>query len=199
MVRAACFRKPRKSPKLGAGQGVGPGVDWPAMFGRWLSRTDERRAAPGAERLHEVVRAELGSADDDTVAVVTAIAGLLGAVAYADREYSDAEEARVRAELGRVAGMSQGGVDAICAALRRHIVEVSTVQTPRYARALVELADRELKLQVLEVLVEVAAADGTLELAETNLLRQLATSLGLTQADYNQLQAKHRERLSALR
>ncbi len=169
------------------------------MFGRWLTRSPESKAVPGAEQLLHAVRAELGEADDETIAVVTAIAGLLGAVAYADRDYSEAEEARVRAELSRVEGMAAAGVDAVCAVLRKHIVEVSTVQTPRYARVLVELADRDLKLQVLEVLVDVASADGTLAVAETNLLRQLTTALGLTQADYNAAQAKHRERLSVLR
>jgi uncharacterized tellurite resistance protein B-like protein len=167
------------------------------MFGRWSKKTSEVQVA-GAEQLLHAVRQELGSVDDETVAVVTAITGLLGAVAYADRNYSSDEELRVRAELERVQGMSAEGVTAICSLLRRHIVEVSTVQTPRYARILVELADRELREQLLEVLVDVASADGTLGLAETNLLRQLTTSLGLTQAEYNAAQERHRERLSVL-
>lgn len=129
---------------------------------------------------------------------MAAISGLLGAVAYADREYSAGEEARVRAELARVHGMTEAGIDAICAVLRAHVVEFSTVQAPRFARALLELADRELRVEVLETLVELAAADGAIEVAEVNVLRLLTTALGLSQDDYNAAQAKHRDRILAL-
>ncbi len=127
------------------------------------------------------------------------MAGLLGAVAYADRHYSEAEETRVREELARVNGMTAAGIDAICAVLRAHIVEVSTVQIPRYARALVELADVELRREVLRALVDLAAADSSLSLAETNLLRQITKSLGLSQDDYVELQARHRQHLDSLK
>lgn len=149
--------------------------------------------------MEAAVRGVLRAADAETVRVVTAIAGLLGAVAYADRHYSEEEEALVRSELGRVRGMTKEGVDAICALLRDHIVEVATVQTPRYCRALVELADRELRIEVLQLLVDLAAADGVIKQSETNLMRGLAVSLGLTQDDYNAAQARHRERLAVMK
>lgn len=153
----------------------------------------------GAVELEHTIRRELPGADEESLRVVTAIAGLLGTAAYADRHYSDAEEQRVRSELQRIHGMSPHGIDAICAALRAHIVEVATVQAPRYSRVLVELADRELRVEVLEVMVELAAADGMISNAETNLLRTVTTALGLTQGDYNAAQEKHRERLAVLK
>jgi uncharacterized tellurite resistance protein B-like protein len=169
------------------------------MFGRWLKSAVTTQAPEGAEALKHVVEAQLPEADQESVLVVTAIAGLLGAVAYADRDYSSAEEQRVHKELARVHGMTQAGIDAICETLRQHIVEVSTVQAPRYSRLLVELGDRELRLEVLEVLVELAAADGELSVTEVNVLRQITTALGLSQGDYNAAQDKHRERLTVLK
>jgi uncharacterized tellurite resistance protein B-like protein len=133
------------------------------------------------------------------VSVVTSMAGLLGAVAYADRHYSAAEEERVRQELSRVNGMTSAGIDAICVALRQHIVEVSTVQIPRYARTLVELGDVELRREVLSALIDLAAADESISVAETNLLRQITKSLGLSQNDYVELQARHRQHLDSLK
>ena len=170
------------------------------MFGKWLKSAAASQPPPaGAEELIAVVRAGLPDADEESVRVVAAIAGLLGVVAYADREYSVTEEKAVRAELGRVHGMTSAGVDAICDALRRHIVEISSVQAPRYSRELVELADRELKVEVLQVLVDLAAVDGEISLAEVNLLRQTSTALGLLQDDYNAAQARHRDKLSSLK
>lgn len=168
------------------------------MFGRWL-KGESAPPSTGADALRHSIAQHLPGADAETVTVVTSMAGLLGAVAYADRNYSQAEEARVRVELSRVSGMTAAGTDAICAALREHIVEVSTVQIPRYARALVELADVELRREVLSALIDLAAADSSISLAETNLLRQITKSLGLSQTDYVELQARHRQHLDSLK
>jgi uncharacterized tellurite resistance protein B-like protein len=168
------------------------------MFGRWL-RGASAPESSGADALRDSIAQHLPDADGETVSVVTSMAGLLGAVAYADRHYSAAEEARVREELARVNGMTAAGIDAICVALRAHIVEVSTVQIPRYARALVELADVELRREVLRALIDLAAADSSISLAETNLLRQITSSLGLSQNDYLELQARHRQHLDSLK
>ena len=169
------------------------------MFGRWLKAPGRVSAPDGAEELERVVREALGDKDSDSVLAVVALAGLLGAAAYADREYSESEETHVRGELLRVHGMTPAAVDAVCGALRRHIVQISTVEVPRYCRLLREIGDRELRVEVLEVLVDLAAADGVISTAETNLLRQVTSALGLSQSDYNEAQAKHRERLSALK
>lgn len=169
------------------------------MFGRWLKTSQDTALPRDAEQLEFTVRGMLPLADAETVRVVTAIAGLLGAVAYADRNYSEEEELLVRTMLARIEGMTTAGVDAICAVLRAHIIEVATVQTPRYCRTLKELADRDLRVEVLELLVDVTAADGTVSHAETNEVRRLTAALGLSQDDYNEAQARHRDRLSVTR
>jgi len=165
------------------------------MFGRWLKSLSGQGEVSAGGALRASIERELPEADGETITVVTSIAGLLGTVAYADRDYSSAEEARVRAELLRVQGMTASGVDAICKTLREHIVEISSVETPLFTRALVELADVELRREVLGALVELAAADESITLAETNMLRQLTQSLGLSQQDYLELQQRHRELL----
>lgn len=169
------------------------------MFGRWLKSLSDPAPPAGAAELFAVVQKELPEADEETRMVVVAIVGLLGAVAYADRDFSELEERRIRDELSRVNGMTESGIRAICSVLRQHIVEVSTVQLPRYARILVDLADHELRVELLSTLLELAAADGTITHHETNLLRLVTRALGLSQLDYNHAQAKHRDRLAALK
>jgi uncharacterized tellurite resistance protein B-like protein len=168
------------------------------MFGRWLSAlTTEPDEAPS--ELLGTIRKHLPGADEETVRVVAALAGLLAAVAYADREYSDTEEAEVRASLGRVHGMTSTGADAVCDALKRTLVSHVAVEVPRCTRTLRELGDVELRREVLDALVDLAAADGRITTPETNLLRQVTTALGLSQSDYNASQERHRERLSVLK
>jgi uncharacterized tellurite resistance protein B-like protein len=165
------------------------------MFGGWSKKPRGGADTP----LVAAVRAELAGADEDTVRIVSAIAGLLGQIAYADHRFTEPEEARIRLELGRIQGLTVAGVDAICRVLRKHIAEVAAVESPWHARSLRDLADRELRLQVLDLLVEVAAADDEICLAETNVLRHTASALGLDQDDYNRAQARHRDKLRVLR
>jgi uncharacterized tellurite resistance protein B-like protein len=149
--------------------------------------------------LDRVVEAALPNSDPDTRKIVTAVAALLGSVAYADRQFNPAEQRLVHDLLQSISGIGQSGADAICAALEANVVLLSSVETPRHARALKDLADRDLRMHVLELLVLVAAADHALSHSEVVLLRQLTTSLGLEQADYNELQKQHRHLLSTLK
>jgi uncharacterized tellurite resistance protein B-like protein len=166
---------------------------------RWLTDLLGSPPAPSRTELERVVRAHLVGADDETVRIVCAVAGLLGAVAYADRDYSAVEETRIRQQLARVEGLPSAGVDAICEMLRERIVVVATVEAPVYSRELRELAGRELRVEVLDALVDLAAADDEITVDETNVLRQLATSLGLSQSDYNASQERHRDKLKILK
>ena len=155
-------------------------------------------ASAEQQALLAIVREHMPGADEDSVRIVTAIAGLLAGVAYADRELSPAEAARIRSELERVHWLDQRGVETICDALRAHVVHHATTLAPRYTRELRELADRELRLEVLDVLVDIAAADGKITHDEVSTLRRTATALGLSQDDYNRVQARHKDKLSFL-
>ncbi len=130
---------------------------------------------------------------------VTAVAGLLAKIAYADGNYSPQEETAIRTELGRVHGLSQAGVDAICGLLADHISHVALLGDHDWTRDLRELAERELRVEVLEVLVEMAVADHVLTHDEQSQLRRIAKALSLTQDEYNAIQAKHRDKLSTLK
>lgn len=169
------------------------------MVLRWLAEI-LGPGSPGADTaLEAVVRKHVERVDDDTLRMIVAAAGLLGTVAYADREYSEREEARIRTELARVPRLSAAAVDAVCAVLREHIVTIATVEAPVYARALRELGEPSQRLQILDVLVDLAAADDEITMAETNVLRQTTTALGLSQDDYNASQLRHRDKLKVLK
>lgn len=155
--------------------------------------------ASAADPLREAVAAHMTDATEATQAIVTAVAGLLAAVAFADQEYSPAEERHVREELGRIHGLEASGVDAICAVLSEGIGRVVSAGDQRWVRDLRSHTERAQRVEVLEVLLDLAAADDELSMAETNYLRRLATALGLEQSDYNAAQAQHREKLGALK
>jgi uncharacterized tellurite resistance protein B-like protein len=168
------------------------------MF-RWLLDQVTAAPPPGARGFAGIVRANMAGTDEETVRIVVAIAGLLGTVAYADRRYTAEEEARIRRELSGIEALTPAAVDAICDALRRHIVEIATIEAPVYARELLALAERDLRVHVLDALVDLAAADDEITVSETNVLRLTTTALGLTQDDYNACQQRHRDKLKVLK
>lgn len=153
----------------------------------------------GASQLDGVIESALPNVDRDTRRIVTAIAGLLGSVSYADRELAASEAKAIRELLQTVHGIGANEAAAIFSALETHVLTLSTVEAPRHARTLVELGDRDLRLHVLDLLIQVAVADGTISQNEVVVLRQLTTALGLEQSDYNQRQSVHKASLASLR
>lgn len=161
------------------------------MFGRKKPQPPEA----ADEHLRHAVRAALPGADADTVAIVSACAGLLASVAYADREFSGSEREHARRLLETVSGIGAAGASAIVSVLEAKVLELSTVHATRFSRTLKELGDRDLRLHVLEMLIELSAADDELRHQEVLVLRQITSALGLEQDDYNRLQEKHRDKL----
>lgn len=161
------------------------------------NRSESEGTPEVSEQLLELVRSQLPAADPASVRIVTAISGLLACVAFSDRELHDAERTHLREVLGRVHGMSKDGADAICELIEKHMTELTVINPHAYTRSLRELTDREMRLEVLDVLVDTGAADGELSFTETQMLRRLANALGLDQQDYNTAQERHRDRLSS--
>jgi uncharacterized tellurite resistance protein B-like protein len=161
-------------------------------------KSDNEASRDRGLSLLRVVRAQMPEAADADVKIIASIAGLLGRVAYADRPYLPSEENRIRRELGSVTGLTTAGADAICQTLRTSIATVAEIEAHEYAKFLRELADRDLLLHVLDLLLDVAAADDNVSVVEVNVIRRLTDVLGLTQADYNASQSRYKDKLSAL-
>lgn len=145
--------------------------------------------------LGQAVAAAMPGADEDSRRVVAAVTGLLACVAYADGVYHPGEAKAIRAELGRLEGLPPSGAETIARLLESDIARVAATGHHQFVRDIKELAEHHLRFEVLEVLVELATADGELSVVEVNYLRQLTAALGLTQSDYNAVQAKHRDKL----
>jgi uncharacterized tellurite resistance protein B-like protein len=170
------------------------------MLFRWLTgqvAEDEARAT-ASDELRQLVRKAMPNASEADAAIVASVAGLLAYVAYADRKYGDEEQQAVRAAIARVQGLPGSAGEAVGSLLAARIAELAHESLPTYTRVLYELTDRAARLELFEVLMDVAVADHVLSMDETNALRRIANLLGLSEHDYLALQARHRDRLSVL-
>jgi uncharacterized tellurite resistance protein B-like protein len=169
------------------------------MLFRWFKRADETVEHPAAsELLHESLRSAMPHADEDTLAVVSAVAGLLAYVAFADRAYREEEQLAVSDALARMHGVGREAVAGISSLLTSRFAELTAEPLHDYTRVLVALTGRSARLELLDVLLDLAAADLVLSMDETNLLRRIARLLGLSDHEYLASQTRHRDRLSVL-
>ena len=167
------------------------------FFRRTAAQHPQKRPPVRAE-LATLVRAHMPDADEEDIHIATAIAGLFAVVAYVDRHYAPQERQRIRDDLTRLPMFQPAAVDAVCELLDRRIVELSASNSQSYTRTLRELLDVAGRREVLSVLVDLAAADGTLAHEEVESLRRLTGALGLGPDDYLAAQDRHRDRLSSL-
>lgn len=168
------------------------------MFFR-LERAPRPAAPTVDDALLSIVREHMPDADEGEVRIVAAVAGLVGCVAYADGEYRRDEAAEVERLLGRIHDLPRAAVEAICDLLDSRIAELSRGEVHPHARAIKQGTEREARIEVLEVLMDLAAADGEITVEETELLRRVAKLLGLSVDEYVNAQARHRDKLSVLR
>lgn len=168
-----------------------------AMFFR---KKRARRAPPATvgEALLALVREHMPDAEEAEVRIVAAVAGLLASVAYADGEYSRDEAREVERLLGRIHGLPPRAVEAVAALLGDRVAELARGDVHEHTRAIKEGTEREARIEVLDVLMELAAADGSISVAETELLRRVAKLLGLSGPEYTAVQARHRDKLSVI-
>ena len=155
--------------------------------------------AEAHRELFERVQREMPQAEPETVEIVASIAGLFATVAYQDQDFSEPEVEHVRENLARIHGMSRKGADLVCQLLTEKVKELALGGDHGFTRILRERTDPPQRLEILEILVELGAADGVLDNAETNHLRRITTRLGLSQADYNAVQARYRDKLAVLK
>jgi uncharacterized tellurite resistance protein B-like protein len=168
------------------------------MLFRWLFGDAQSSPPSASDELMALVRRSLPEADAQTAAIIGAVAGLLAVIAYADRVYTDEEKAQVQASLARMHGLSAGSVNAIGLLLEVRIAELAHESLQIYTRVLYEGMERPARLEVLDLLMDLAAADQVLSMDETNMLRRVARGLGLTDQEYLTSQDRHRARLSLL-
>ncbi len=148
------------------------------------------------EILRTAVASRMKGASSDHIDVITAVAGLMAAIAYSDRTITEEEMRLLRAELSRIDELGPVGADVVCETLSEHALRLSTSFVPRFTRTLRDGLPLENRLEVLDALLKVAGADGSITFDEISSLRNITTSLGLSQAHYNQLQENYKDLLS---
>jgi uncharacterized tellurite resistance protein B-like protein len=140
------------------------------------------------DRLKAWLEEEQGDLSGERDQLQLAVAALLMEAARVDGRLSEEERAPVRRLLERRFGLTADAARSLAAAAERQ-AERST-QLFGFTRTVNERVPRERRVDLIEMLWEVAYADGTLDPLEDSMLRQVA---GLVEVpDHERGEAKMR-------
>ena len=167
----------------------------------WLDRllgrqgNEEVGGSPVVRRIAD----QLAALPPQEARTLAAFAYLLGRVAFADREISTAESARMEelvAEVGKLPGEQAVLVVEIAKAQNRLFGHTENFQVSRELR---ELADEAQRRRLLDCLFAVSAAEDGISGEEESQVRQIASELGFSHAEYVAARAAWAEHRTVLR
>ena len=164
---------------------------------RWLG-FEEQPEQPHVDSLGEIEKA-LTHLDPGRARYIAGFAYILGRVARADHDVSDAESelmATLVAENGRMSHEQ--------AVL---VVRIATTQTLRHGgtedfivtREFASMATRDEKLALLHCLFAISSIDSSIRTVEDNEIRRIASELKLEHADFISVRSAHTGHLEVLR
>ena len=146
------------------------------------------------DELANLVRVDLPNADELMVRLVTSTVGLLAGVAWADGAYPESEQRMVEGRLQEVDAFSRRETAAMCKVLAEPFAaKVAAHEPTTWTAHLLDITDPWQRRQILDVLVDVAVADGSLSSEEDAYLGATARGFELDDGEYAESLARHPE------
>lgn len=149
--------------------------------------------------VHDRIHAELPRLGEDRVEYLAAFAGLLARAAFGDMEISAPEERSMETCLRDPAGLDQHDASLVAHIAKNAAEALGGVEDYLLTRAFNERATPAEKETLLDCMYTVAAADGTVTIAEDEEIKQVGTALMIPHGQIMDIRAKHRDQLEILR
>jgi uncharacterized tellurite resistance protein B-like protein len=145
------------------------------------------------------ISAELDRLEPDRARYIAAFAYMLGRVAIADREVSDAETLTMERIVAERGALPEAQAIMVVQMAKRQNQLFGGTEDFLVAREFDRMASYEQKLALLDCLFAVCAADATITAAEEQEIARVALELKIEHADLVRARLAHREYLGVLR
>ena len=149
--------------------------------------------------VHDRIHAELPRLGEERVEYLAAFAGLLARAAFGDMQISEEEDQAMQTCLRNPVGLDQSDAELVAHIARNATEALGGVEDYLLTRAFNEHAKPEEKEVLLECLYVVAAADGTVSIAEDDEIKQIGSALMIPHGRIMDVRGKHRDQLEILR
>lgn len=164
-----------------------------------LFQLEPTSAKPELGTLFTALDDQLSGFSEAEIKHLTGLAGLLGKVAYSDKDISKVELEEIKNILGRETKLSTTHCDILLEVLKTHTTALSGLEDYQYTRILDETLSREEKCAVLALLFSVAGADDSISSEEDRSINLIAKGLHLPHSDYIDARRPFLDKLDALK
>lgn len=147
------------------------------------------------DRIHQ----ELPRLGEDRVEYLAAFAGLLARAAFGDMHITGEEERAMEACLEDPAGLEPKDAALVAHIAKNAAEALGGVEDYLLTRAFNERATPDEKVALLDCLYRVAAADGTVSVAEDEEIKQIGSALLIPHSRVMDVRSGHKDRLEILR
>tara|TARA_B110000014_G_scaffold238437_1_gene205089 strand:- start:60 stop:620 length:561 start_codon:yes stop_codon:yes gene_type:complete len=170
------------------------------LFG--LSRERETASANeesgDGDSIRRIAR-ELDALPDDQALHLATFAYVLGRVAHADSHFSEVETQKMQ-DIVQVLGHIQESQAVLLVEIAKHQVRLfGGTDNVTVSRRFRELSTPEQRIELLECVFAVSAADDSITVVEEGQARQISTELGLTHKEFVQARSAYVDHLEALK
>ena len=162
------------------------------------SAASEGRAPDAADAVRRIV-GELEAIPEDRARYLAGFAYILGRAAHADAHISD-EETRKMEEIVQVLGHVPEAQAVLVVEIAKNQVRLfGGTEAFLVTRQFREVSDKVQRMELLECVFAVSAADESITVAEEGQARQISRELGLTHREFVAARAAFAEHIEALK
>jgi uncharacterized tellurite resistance protein B-like protein len=149
--------------------------------------------------LFDEIQRLLKNHPEDRIKLITGFAGLLGKVAYADMEISKEEVDQIRQILVVKMHLRESVANAVIDMIEQHRIQLLSIEDYIYIRLINSVTDKDQKLDLLNTLFMVAAADDSISAEEDSAIRIVAKGLLLSHRDFIEARSPFKKHLDWLK
>src|SRR5262245_21789418 len=183
-----------------------PGIGRGGMVGamsllRFLGLAHPAPAAGGGAETETVRRvvAALERMEPETARYIARFAYVLGRVAAADRDVSADETRSMERLVIERGGLAEGQAILVVQIAKSQHALFGGTEDYLVTREFASTATREQKVALLDCCLAVAAVDSDVSVTEDDAVREIASELGLSHADFIAARSAYREYLAVLK
>jgi len=166
------------------------------LSGEAASQNDQ--SGSDGESIRRIAK-ELDALPDDQALRLATFAYVLGRVAHADSHFSEAETEKMQ-DIVQVLGHIPESQAVLLVEIAKHQVRLfGGTDNVAVSQRFRQLSTSEQRIELLECVFAVSAADDSITVGEEGQARQISSELGLTHKEFVQARSAYGDHLEALK
>ena len=167
-----------------------------------LGLTDDASPAAAADNDTDTMRriaAELDHMDEDRARYLAAFAYILGRVAHADSRFSDIETEKMQEILHGLGHLTEAQAVLVVEIAKSQVRLFGSTENFLVVRRFKDMATPEQRVELLDCIFAVSAADDSITVLEEGQAGQIAKELGLSHDDFVAARVTYQQHLETLK